>query len=124
MLKRIQKIINIAKFADCRVPGCEFKKETIILGFNTQGKSTLTAILRSIQTGNNDILIGRKTFGSTGPEEIEIDFEHVGTNDKYVFQNRTWNKTNPNILIFDSKFIAKNIFAGESITFEALPPCS
>ena len=118
MLKRIQKIINIAKFADCRVPGCEFKKETIILGFNTQGKSTLTAILRSIQTGNNDILIGRKTFGSTGPEEIEIDFEHVGTNDKYVFQNRTWNKTNPNILIFDSKFIAKNIFAGESITFD------
>ena len=118
MLKRIQKIINIGKFASCQVPGCEFKRETIILGFNTQGKSTLTAILRSIQTGNNDILLGRKTFGSIEPEKVEIDFEHIGTNDKYIFQNRAWNKTNPNILIFDSKFIAKNIFAGESITFD------
>ena len=30
MLKRIQKIINIGKFANCQCPGCKFKKETII----------------------------------------------------------------------------------------------
>ena len=118
MLKRIQKILNIGRFSNCRVPGCEFEKETIIFGFNTQGKSTLTAILRSIQTGNNDILIGRKTFGATEAKNIEIDFEEEGTNDKYIFQNRAWNKSNPNILIFDSKFIAENIFDGENITFD------
>ena len=72
MLKRIHKILNIGRFADCQSAGCEFSKETIIFGYNTQGKSTLTAILRSIQTGNNDILIGRKTFGATGNKNIEI----------------------------------------------------
>ncbi len=118
MLKRIQKIENIGKFANCSAGGCEFNKETIIFGFNTQGKSTLTAIFRSIKTGNNDILIGRKTFGAQGNKKVDIDFEDNGINEKYVFQNRTWNKHNPNILIFDSKFITENIFNGEVITFD------
>ena len=118
MLKRIQKILNIGRFANCHAAGCEFAKETIIFGFNTQGKSTLTAIIRSIQTGNNNILIGRKTFGATTGKYVEIDFEEGGLNDKYIFQNRAWNKANPNILIFDSKFIAENVFDGENITFD------
>lgn len=118
MLKRIQKIQNIGRFADCQAAGCEFAKETIVFGFNTQGKSTLTAIIRSIQTGNNNILIGRKTFGATTGKKVEIDFEEAGANDKYIFQNRAWNKANPNILIFDSKFIAENVFDGENITFD------
>ena len=118
MLKRINKIKNIGRFVDCHSAGCEFAKETIIFGYNTQGKSMLTAILRSIQTGNNDIIIGRKTFGATTGKYVEIDFEEGGANDKYVFQNRVWNKSNPNILIFDSKFITENIFEGENITFD------
>src|SRR3989344_5434836 len=118
MLKRIQKILNIGRFANCHAAGCEFAKETIVFGLNTQGKSTLTAIIRSIQTGNNDILIGRKTFGATSGKNVEIDFEEAGVNDKYIFQNRAWNKANPNILIFDSKFIAENVFDGENITFD------
>lgn len=117
MLKRIQKIQNIGKFADCNAAGCEFKNDTIVFGYNTQGKSTLTAILRSLQVGNNDILIGRKTFGATGSKKVEIDFEENGANVKYIFQNKIWNKNNPNILIFDSKFITENVFEGEGITF-------
>ena len=119
MLKRIQNITNIGRFIDCKVPGCEFGPTTIIFGFNTQGKSTFTAILRSVETGNNDILIGRKTFGATTDKKVEIDFDTgSGGNDKYVFQNRAWNKNNPNIVIFDSKFIADNVFDGESISFD------
>lgn len=99
-------------------PGFQFGKETIIYGCNTQGKSTLTAILRSLSTGNNDILIGRKTFGVTGPKKIELDFEAGGTRESFVFQNRAWNKHNPSILIFDSRFITKNICDGDTISFE------
>lgn len=118
MLKRIQKILNIGKFVDCKAANCEFAKETIVFGYNTQGKSTLTAIFRSIQTGNNNILIGRKTFGATAGKNVEIDFEEGDANDKYIFQNRAWNKANPNIIIFDSKFIVENVFDGENITFD------
>ena len=118
MLKRIRKIQNIGRFADCKAAGREFAKETIVFGFNAQGKSTLTAILRSLKHGNNDILIGRKTFGATAGISIEIDFEDGDDNDRYVFQNGAWNKANPDILIFDSKFIADNVFEGEKVTFD------
>ena len=74
----VQKIINIGKFESCIVPGCQFEKETIVFGSNTKGKSTLTAIFRSLQTGNSDILTGRKTFGVTGDKKVEIDFDDNG----------------------------------------------
>lgn len=118
MLKRIQKISNIGKFSNCICPGCEFKENTIIFGCNTQGKSTFTAILRSLQTGNDDILIGRKTFGSTASKNVEMDFVIDENDEKFIFQNKKWNRVNPNILIFDSRFIAENIFNGETITFD------
>ena len=118
MLKRIRKIQNVGRFADCKAAGFEFAKETIVFGLNTLGKSTLTEILRSIQSGNSDILIGRTTFGAKAGISIEIDFEDGDDNDTYVFQNGAWNKANSNILIFDSKFIAENVFEGEKVTFD------
>lgn len=118
MLKRIQKISNIGRFIHNISPGIEFGKDTIIFGNNTQGKSTLTAILRSLQTGNNDILIGRKTFGVKGSKFVEIDFDNSGSNDKCVFQNKAWDKQKPELMIFDSKFITENVFDGENVTFE------
>ncbi len=117
MLKRIIDIQNVGRFADCQAAGCQFAKETIVFGLNTLGKSTLTAIIRSIQTGNSDILIGRKTFGATAGQSIEIGFEDGDTKDKYVFQDSAWNKANSNIIIFDTKFIADNVFEGENITY-------
>lgn len=119
MIKRIQNITSIGKFADCKVPGCEFGSTTIVFGFNTQGKSTLTAIFRSLQSGNNDILIGRKTFGATKDQKIEFDIvDETNTNKKFVYSNDRWNNTYENILIFDSKFVAENVFEGETISFD------
>ena len=118
MLKRIQRIQNIGKFADCNAAGCEFAPNVIIFGYNTQGKSTLTSIFRSLQTGNNSLLIGRKTFGATASKKIEIDFVKNAKNKKYIFQNKAWNEKNEDILIFDSKFISENIFDGESVSFD------
>lgn len=118
MLKRIHKIKNIGRFIDCNASGKEFAENTIVFGLNTKGKSTLTAIFRSLKTGNSDLLIGRKTLGSNNPKDVDIDFEDNGVVDKYFFRNRAWNKSHDNLIIFDSKFIAENVFDGESITFD------
>ena len=116
MLKRITKIKNIGKFYDWHLGGLEFKDKTVIFGKNGDGKSTLTAILRSLTTGNNDILIGRKSFGSLGAMNIEIGFEdNTGKNIVYKFENDSWNSIHPNIAIFDTYFIANNIYDGERI---------
>ena len=118
MLKRIRRIQNIGRFAACHDAGRAFSKETVVFGFNAQGKSTLTAILRSLKHGNSDILIGRTTFGAKAGISIELDFEEGDDRDTYIFQNGAWNKPNPDILIFDSKFIADNVFEGEKVTFD------
>ncbi len=116
MLKRISKIKNIGKFYDCSLGGLEFKDKTVIFGKNGDGKSTLTAILRSLMTGNNDILIGRKSFVSSGGKSIELGFEdRTSKNIVYKFENKKWNNNYHNIEIFDTYFIANNIYDGERI---------
>ena len=115
MLKRISKIKNIGKFYDCSLGSLEFKDKTVIFGRNGDGKSTLTAILRSLMTGNNDILIGRKSFVSSGSKKIELGFEDSTGNIVYKFENKEWNNNYHNIEIFDTCFIANNIYDGERI---------
>jgi len=115
MFKRITKIKNIGKFYDCSLGGCEFKDKTIIFGRNGDGKSTFTAILRSLSTGNNDILIGRKSFVSSGSKNIELGFEGSSGNIVYKFENKCWDNNHQDIEIFDTFFISKNIYEGEQV---------
>lgn len=110
MIKKIKNIKNVGRFkffqkADDDI---SFKESTFIFGKNTQGKSTLTAILKSLTTNNNDYIIGRKTFG--GSEQniiIEIDSD-------YIFNN-FWNN-NYKIKIFDADYISENIYSDNVIT--------
>ena len=117
-IEAIQQIKNIGKFSNCQIAGCQFNDNTIIYGKNTLGKSTLTSIFRSLQTGNKKIIEGRKTFGSTNQPVIQIRFTD-GTNREIVdYNSHKWSEGNPNILIFDTQFISENVFQGEQITFD------
>ena len=115
MLQRIKLIKNIGKFYDCQPPGVGFGKETVIYGRNGDGKSTLTAIFRSLATGNIAILKGRKSFGASGNKKIELVVDTDIPNQDIVFQNLSWNRLYEKIHIFDSNFIYDNIYEGESI---------
>jgi wobble nucleotide-excising tRNase len=117
-IEAIQHIKNIGKFSNCQIAGCQFNENTIIYGRNTLGKSTLTSIFRSLQTGNKKIIEGRKTFGSTTQPGIQIRFTD-GTNREIVdYNSHKWSEGIPNILIFDTQFISENVFQGEQITFD------
>jgi wobble nucleotide-excising tRNase len=114
----IQHIKNTGKFINCQMAGCQFSDNTIIYGKNTLGKSTLTSIFRSLQTGNKKIIEGRKTFGSTNQPAIQIRFFDGTTREIIDFNSSQWALGNPNILIFDTQFISENVFQGEQITFD------
>jgi hypothetical protein len=70
---------------------------TIVFANNGNGKSTFTSILRSLQTGNNNILIGKKTLGSTGAKKIEIDFEDGGEAVVAKFESKKWQESTFNV---------------------------
>jgi wobble nucleotide-excising tRNase len=116
-LKRIKEIKNIGKFCNVtNIAGIEFSATTIIYANNGNGKSTFTSILRSLHTGNNKILIGKKTLGSNGAKKIEIDFEDNPSPLIAKFESKKWSiPPNDRVFIFDSKFISENIFDGEKL---------
>src|SRR5690554_6642394 len=117
-IEAIQNIKKVGKFVDCQAAGFQFQDNTIIYGRNTLGKSTLTAIFRSIQTGDKKIIEGRKTFGVSGRPDIKIRFTDGSTRTILDFNSNQWTTGNPNIQIFDTQFITENVFQGEEITFD------
>ena len=109
MIKKIKTIKNVGKFKHFSETddAISFGKNTFIFAKNTQGKSTLGAILKSLTTNNPDYIVGRKTFNSTVQNvAIEIDSD-------YVF-NTAWNK-NYKIKIFDSDYILENVYSNDLI---------
>lgn len=118
-IEAIQNIKKIGKFVDCQAAGSQFLDNTIIYGRNTLGKSTLTAIFRSIQTGDKKIIKGKKSFGVSGSPDIKIRFTEGDSNRTILdFNSNKWTEGNPNIQIFDTQFITENVFQGEEITFD------
>lgn len=117
-IEAIQNIKKVGKFVDCQAAGSQFQDNTIIYGRNTLGKSTLTAIFRSIQTGDKKIIEGKKSFGATGSPDIKIRFTDGSNRTILDFNSNQWTTGNPNIQIFDTQFITENVFQGEEITFD------
>ncbi len=117
-IEAIQNIKKVGKFVDCQAAGSQFHDNTIIYGRNTLGKSTLTAIFRSIQTGDKRIIDGKKSFGVSGDPDIKIRFSDGSNRTILDFNSSRWTEGNPNIQIFDSQFITENVFQGEEITFD------
>ncbi|PQB07280.1 hypothetical protein BST83_09020 [Polaribacter filamentus] len=117
-IEAIQNIKRVGKFVDCQAAGSQFQDNTIIYGRNTLGKSTLTAIFRSIQTGDKKIIEGKKSFGVTGDPDIKIRFTDGSNRTILDFNSNRWTEGNPNIQIFDTQFITENVFQGEEITFD------
>lgn len=115
MIERVQNIENVGRIAKTGggQPQYQFNKNTHIYAGNTHGKSTFTAVIRSLQTNNPDFIKGRKTFGSTLQQRAI--FVAGGTN--YKFNGTNWDKSLEDIRIFDTRYIHENFFSpDEEIT--------
>ncbi|MBI2792149.1 MAG: hypothetical protein HYX61_09330 [Gammaproteobacteria bacterium] len=117
MLQEVKYVQNIGRFAQAKpVAHAVFGKCTLIFGENAWGKSTLADILRSLTTGNSEIIIGRKTLAG-GPEQkaiLQIDGQAAS------FNGDSWTGIKPMIAIYDSTFINDNVFSGDIVTNEHL----
>ena len=115
MLKKIIAVKNVARFRSSAAPGNpQLAKHTLILGANGYGKTTLCAILRSLQSGDGTHVIGRKTLGGAQAPEIDLLFD--GGNAQ--FKGQGWTRTIPELAIFDGTFVAQNIHSGDIVDLE------
>ncbi len=91
-----------------------FRKLVLLFAENGRGKTTLCAILRSLQSGHSEYISERKALGTSDAASVQI---RVGGN-TVSFSSNGWSATHPDISIFDSAFIHDNVYAGDYVDHE------
>lgn len=112
MIEKFIHIRNVGRFQNCNPRGdTSLAPLSLFYGENARGKTTICSILRSLSTGNTDLINERKTLGLDGNPSIMIRINGVN----YVYSNGKWEKLYADILIFDQPFVNENIYAGDYI---------
>lgn len=123
MLRRIKKLKNIGRFANCHCPTAQFAGITVIHGLNTYGKSTLSDILSSLSNDDLAALKSRKSIPSTsGAQVAELSFEGQAPGAEKVFtiSGNSWSPSPAalSLRIFDDSFYHRNVFQSAGFTRE------
>lgn len=113
MIDNIRLLRNVGRF-DSVNDGAKlpFSKVTEIYAENGRGKTTLASIFRSLSTNNPMLISERRRLGSKHDPHIVIDSKSLG---QAIFQNGAWNRSFPQIAVFDDQFVSDNICSGLEI---------
>jgi len=88
----------------------QLQRNVFLYAENGRGKTTLTAILRSLQTGDPVHILERRRLSAAQPPHVVLDC--TGGPPSAMFQNGVWNRTLPDIAIFDDLFVDENVCSG------------
>lgn len=114
MISKIQSIYNIGNYLDYQASGdVSLKKFNIFYAENGAGKTTLATILRSLALGEGILIDRHKRLNAISSPKVEIKLED---NSLCRYDNGKWNKTNHDIEVFDSYFVADNVYSGMEIS--------
>ena len=105
MLRNIGQFDSVTAGADLPV-----EHVTVVYAENGRGKTTLAAILRSLATGDPLPLVERHRLAAQNAPHVVIECN--GGTQPAVFQNNQWNRTLPNVTIFDDVFVDENVYSG------------
>ena len=92
----------------------ELRRYNLFFAPNGRGKTTICAILRSLQTGDPGYILERRTLGIEGTPHVRLRLE----NGEAVFSGKAWNEIYPSIEIFDSTFVNENVFVGDYVDLD------
>jgi len=112
MLEKLVSIKNIGKLQNLHPIGdVSFRKLSLVYGENGRGKTTACSIFRSLQNGDSNALIERKTVEIDSSQECHIRID----GDNIKFSDGCWNTTCSNLTVFDSEFVNQNVYSGDTI---------
>ena len=112
MLNKIVSIKNVGRYRNFKAHGnVKLERNTIVLGGNGHGKTTLCAILRSLQTNDPSHILGRKAVDAAGCATVKLI---TGTGVK-EFDGRSWKSDYSSLAVFDREFVAQNVHSGDVV---------
>ncbi|HEV8597296.1 MAG TPA: AAA family ATPase [Candidatus Dormibacteraeota bacterium] len=114
MINRIQLLRNIGQFDSVNnATNIPLARLTVVYSENGRGKTTLAAVLRSLATGNPLPISERRRLAADNPPHAVLDC--TGGPPPAVFQNNAWNRTLPDLVVFDDNFIDQNVHSGLAV---------
>jgi wobble nucleotide-excising tRNase len=114
MINRILLLRNIGKFDSVDAAAAiSLKRVTLIYAENGRGKTTLSAVLRSLATGDPIPIAERRRLAAQHAPHVVLDC--VGGPAAVIFQNNGWNRTLPNMAVFDDFFVDANVHSGLAV---------
>ncbi len=113
MIKMVVKIKNIGLFRHaCPKGAVVFDQTTAVYADNAMGKSTFATVLRACQMSDATRLVAKRTIDVTDEPEVELLLDN---NKLRKYENGAWIGTIPDISVFDSEFVEKNVYSGFSV---------
>jgi len=110
MISGIQLLRSIGQFDYVPAGALVLDRYVLIYAENGRGKTTLTAILRSLASGDPLPIRERRRLAALNPPHVVLRCSTGQT--PAVFQDGTWNRTFPDIVIFDDRFVNENVYSG------------
>lgn len=104
-------IRNVGVLRAFDTPGSpKLSQLTLFYAGNGRGKSTLTAVLRAARDGCSNTVLARQSLGNGGAAP---DITLISDAENIRFDSGKWKTKSAPIEVFDTTFIADNIYAGE-----------
>ena len=86
---------------------------TVVYSENGRGKTTVAAVLRSLATGDAILIAERRRLAAQHPPRVVLDCS--GGPPPAIFDNNAWNRTLPDLVVFDNVFIDQNVHSGLAV---------
>lgn len=114
MIRRIRLLRNIGQFDSVDAAATiSLTRLVLVYAENGRGKTTLAAVLRSLATGDPIPITERRRLAAAHPPHVVLDCE--GGPPDAMFQYGTWNRTLPQLALFDDLFVDANIHSGLAV---------
>lgn len=111
MIDKILKIEEVGRLQKTGGTSDNYRltRKTMIYAGNTHGKSTLTAIIRSLKENDPSIVSSRLTFGSS--KNPLVSLRKASDKKNINFNSSGWSEKFEDIRIFDDRYIRENFFS-------------
>ncbi|MHB0857886.1 MAG: AAA family ATPase [Anaerolineae bacterium] len=113
MLKRLNYLCAVQRWHQKK--SVEFSRATVIYGENGRGKTALSAVLRSLASGDAAPILERHTIGVTEAPSAQLLVDLGNSNLACTFDGTAWSQRVPQIEVFDTTFVSQNVYSGDTI---------
>lgn len=112
MLLRIGYLRHIGRFKNLEQKAPQLGRLSLIFARNAYGKTTLSAVLRSVGSQDPRPINERIHLSKHGPPEAALEF----SGGEAVFTNGSWARSAPPLLVFDAEFTRHNVHTADEVT--------